>query len=96
MSVTPAAGQAGTATVTLTVTDPYGRTAADTFVVTANAWMNTPAGFRMVNGQPVDVDPIAAMMNPAAFSEVLHMLVAAYLTAGFAVAAVHAFMPCTA
>src|SRR5438445_2126324 len=39
------------------------------FVVTANAWMNTPAGFRMVNGRPVDVDPIAAMMNPAAFSE---------------------------
>src|SRR6476646_7354358 len=30
-------------------------------VVTANAWMNTPTGFRIENGRPVDIDPIAAM-----------------------------------
>ena len=36
------------------------------FVVIANAWMNAPTGFRWVEGRPVDVDPIAAMMNPAA------------------------------
>ncbi len=66
--------------------------ASAVFVVCANAWMNTPAGFRSVNGRVVGVDPVAAMFNPAAGSEVLHMIVAAYLTIGFAVAAIHAFM----
>jgi len=46
------------------------------FVVTANAWMNTPAGFRIVDGQVVDVDPVAAMLNPAAGAQVVHMLLA--------------------
>jgi cytochrome d ubiquinol oxidase subunit I len=62
------------------------------FVVIANAWMNTPTGFRLVDGKPVDIDPIAAMMNPAAFSQTLHMTLAAYAATGFAVAGIHAFM----
>jgi cytochrome d ubiquinol oxidase subunit I len=61
------------------------------FVVTANAWMNHPAGFQVVNGQPVNVDPIAAMFNPGWASEVLHMTLAAYLATAAAVAAIHAF-----
>jgi cytochrome d ubiquinol oxidase subunit I len=62
------------------------------FVVTANAWMNTPAGFSLMNGKVVGVDPIAAMRNPAAAAEVLHMLLAAYMAVGIAVAGVHARM----
>ena len=62
------------------------------FVVIANAWMNTPTGFRLANGQPIDIDPIAAMMNPAAFGETLHMMLAAYAAVGFAVAGIHAFL----
>ncbi|MBA2565429.1 MAG: cytochrome ubiquinol oxidase subunit I [Gemmatimonadetes bacterium] len=62
------------------------------FVVTANAWMNSPAGFDLVDGKPVDIDPIAAMLNPFALAQTLHMTIAAYLSVGFAVAAVHAFM----
>src|SRR5437899_11654923 len=61
------------------------------FVVTANAWMNSPAGFKMVDGKIADIDPIAAMLNPAAFHEVLHMTLAAFVATGFVVAAVHAF-----
>jgi cytochrome d ubiquinol oxidase subunit I len=61
------------------------------FVVTANAWMNAPAGFKMVDGQFTDLDPIAAMLNPASFHEVMHMTFAAFVATGFAVAAVHAF-----
>jgi cytochrome d ubiquinol oxidase subunit I len=60
------------------------------FVVTANAWMNTPAGFRMVNGAPVDVDPVAAMLNPAAGPQIVHMMLAAYAAVGVAVAGIHA------
>ncbi|HEV8188726.1 MAG TPA: cytochrome ubiquinol oxidase subunit I [Pyrinomonadaceae bacterium] len=62
------------------------------FVVIANAWMNAPTGFRLVDGKPVDIDPIAAMMNPAAFSQTFHMTLAAYAATGFAVAGIHAFM----
>src|SRR5690349_22468345 len=36
------------------------------FVVTANGWMNVPTGFELMNGKPVNVHPIAAMLNPAA------------------------------
>jgi cytochrome d ubiquinol oxidase subunit I len=60
------------------------------FVVIANAWMNAPTGFRWVDGRPVDVDPIAAMMNPAAFPQVLHMTLAAYAATGLVVAGIHA------
>ena len=62
------------------------------FVVIANAWMNAPTGFRLTDGKPVDIDPIAAMLNPAAFSQTLHMTLAAYAATGFAVAGIHAFM----
>jgi cytochrome bd ubiquinol oxidase subunit I len=62
------------------------------FVVIANAWMNTPAGFRLVNGLPTDVHPFAAMANPAAFAETLHMTLAAYASLGMAVAGLHAFL----
>jgi cytochrome d ubiquinol oxidase subunit I len=62
------------------------------FVVIANGWMNTPTGFRLENGQPVEIDPIAAMMNPAAFGQTVHMLLAAYAATGFAVAGIHAFL----
>jgi cytochrome d ubiquinol oxidase subunit I len=62
------------------------------FVVIANAWMNAPTGFRLVDGKPVDVDPIAAMMNPASFPQTLHMTLAAYAATGFVVAGIHAFM----
>jgi len=62
------------------------------FVVIANAWMNTPTGFRLVEGQMVDIDPVAAMLNPNAFAQTLHMILAAYAATGFAVAGIHAFM----
>jgi len=61
------------------------------FVVTANAWMNAPAGFKRVGEKFTEIDPIAAMVNPASFHEVLHMTLAAFVAAGFAVAGVHAF-----
>ncbi|HYL20674.1 MAG TPA: cytochrome ubiquinol oxidase subunit I [Gemmatimonadales bacterium] len=66
--------------------------ASGIFVVIANAWMNAPAGFELVGGRPINVDPIAAMANAAAVSETLHMTLAAYAATGFAVAGIHAFL----
>jgi len=65
--------------------------ASGVFVVTANAWMNAPTGFAIAGGRVTDVDPIAAMLNPASLQQVVHMLLAAYVATGFGVAGVHAF-----
>jgi cytochrome d ubiquinol oxidase subunit I len=64
--------------------------ASAVFVVMANAWMNTPAGFLLDNGQLVRVDPLAAAFNPSTATEDPHMLVSAYVVTGFLVAAVYA------
>jgi cytochrome d ubiquinol oxidase subunit I len=60
------------------------------FVVIANAWMNAPTGFDLVGGQAVDIDPIAAMLNPAALTQTVHMTLAAYAATGMGVAGIHA------
>jgi cytochrome d ubiquinol oxidase subunit I len=60
------------------------------FVTTANAWMNSPAGFRLQDGVVTDVNPIAAMFNRGTPIETAHVMISAYLTTGFAVAAVYA------
>jgi len=62
------------------------------FVVTANAWMNSPAGFTLLDGRPVDVSPLAAMLNPASATETIHMTLAAFAASGFAVAGIHAYL----
>jgi cytochrome d ubiquinol oxidase subunit I len=62
------------------------------FVVTANAWMNSPAGFTLADGKPVDVSPLAAMLNPASLTETIHMTLAAFAASGFAVAGIHAYL----
>jgi cytochrome bd ubiquinol oxidase subunit I len=60
-------------------------------VVSANSWMNSPAGFDYVNGQYLNIDPIAAFMNDAWFSQALHMTLAAFAATAFAVAGIHAW-----
>ena len=60
------------------------------FVVAANAWMNSPAGFSVVAGWPADVSPLAAMANPAWKTEAIHMTLAAFVASGFGVAGIHA------
>jgi cytochrome d ubiquinol oxidase subunit I len=61
------------------------------FVVLANAWMNAPTGFDVLNGLPVNINPIAAMLNPASLHETIHMVLAAYVATAFLVAGIHAF-----
>jgi len=65
--------------------------ASAVFVLTANAWMNAPTGFDIVDGRITNIDPVAAMLNPASLQQVIHMTLAAYVATGFAVAGVHAF-----
>ena len=61
------------------------------FVVTANAWLQSPVGFELsAGGRVVDVQPIRAMLNPSTPEMTTHMLVAAYMATGLGVASVYA------
>ncbi|MFC5637102.1 cytochrome ubiquinol oxidase subunit I [Streptomyces bullii] len=60
------------------------------FVVTANAWMQQPTGFDTEEGRIVAVDPWAAMFNPATPPQTVHMILAAFMVAGFLMASVYA------
>jgi cytochrome bd ubiquinol oxidase subunit I len=59
-------------------------------VVAANSWMNAPGGITVRDGKVVDVDVWQAFFNAALWYEALHMLLAAYVVAGFTVAGVYA------
>jgi cytochrome d ubiquinol oxidase subunit I len=62
------------------------------FVCLVNGWMNTPTGFRLVNGQFTDIHVWKALRNPAGLPEAIHMILAAYCAAGFATAGIHALL----
>lgn len=61
-------------------------------VIAVNGWMNHPTGFRMENGEAVDVHPFEALFENSYFwHELVHMYLAGFIVAGFVVAAVYAF-----
>ncbi len=60
-------------------------------VVAANSWMNQPQGFTLnAAGEVIDTDPLQVLFNPATGYEVPHMILAAYMVAGFLVASIYA------
>ncbi|MGE7622434.1 cytochrome ubiquinol oxidase subunit I [Viridibacillus sp. NPDC096237] len=61
------------------------------FITIVNAFMNAPQGFDIVDGQLVNIQPILAMLNPAMPTKVAHVVVTAYMTAAFILAAIAAF-----
>jgi cytochrome d ubiquinol oxidase subunit I len=64
--------------------------ASAAFVVTANAWMNCPQGFTLIRGKVAAAEPLRAMLNPASGPQIVHMILAAGLVAGFGIASVYA------
>lgn len=60
-------------------------------VVSVNAWMNHPAGFRIEDGEVVDINPWRAMFNDGVWLQFAHMWVAAFMVVGLAVSGVYAF-----
>lgn len=60
------------------------------FVISANAWMNQPQGFDLVDGQITNVRVWEAMFNPAMPYQVFHGTMASYVATGFALAGIYA------
>lgn len=61
------------------------------FITMVNAFMNAPQGFDIVNGELVNISPLLAMFNPAMPTKVAHVVVTAYMTSAFVLAAIAAF-----
>lgn len=61
------------------------------FITIVNAFMNAPQGFDVVNGELVNISPLLAMFNPAMPTMVAHVVVTAYMTSAFVLAAIAAF-----
>jgi cytochrome d ubiquinol oxidase subunit I len=62
------------------------------WILSANSWMQTPAGYAInADGQFVAADWLALIFNPSFPYRLLHMALAAYLTTALVVGAVGAF-----
>ena len=61
-------------------------------VISVNAWMNHPSGFRLSHGRAVDVHPFQALFeNHYLWHELIHMYLAAYMVTGFVLAGAYAY-----
>ncbi len=61
------------------------------WIMAANAWMQTPAGYRLEGGQFYLTSLKEALFNPAFPTHLIHMLLASYTTTAFAVAGISAW-----
>jgi len=68
-----------------------GATASAVLITNVHAFEGTPAGFRLENGEIVDVDPWAAFFNPSFVVTAMHVTVSAYMTGAFVIASVAAW-----
>ena len=59
-------------------------------VIAVNSWMNTPGGFTEADGRITSVDVWQVFFSRSASYEMPHMILAAYMVAGFGVASVYA------
>jgi cytochrome bd ubiquinol oxidase subunit I len=60
-------------------------------VISVNAWMNHPGGFKLVGGHVTDVRPLTALFdNSFLWPELTHMYIAGYIVCGFLVAGAYA------
>ncbi len=68
-----------------------GTTASAFWILALNSWMQTPAGFEMIDGQAHALDWWQVIFNPSFPYRLTHMLIACGLTASFLIAGVSAW-----
>ena len=68
-----------------------GTTLSAFWILALNSWMQTPAGFEMIDGRAHAVSWLAVIFNPSFPYRLTHMLLASGLTAAFLVAGVSAY-----
>ncbi len=68
-----------------------GATFSAFWIMAANAWMQTPAGYELVDGKFMVTSFKDAIFNPAFPTHLSHMVMAAYETSAFAIAGICAY-----
>src|SRR3954467_10121621 len=68
----------------------FGTAISAFWILSANSWMQTPAGYEMRDGIAYPLDWLAIVFNPSFPFRLVHMVTAAYLTTSFVVFAVGA------
>ncbi len=61
------------------------------WIISANSWMQTPAGYALKDGVFTPTDWWAVIFNPSFFYRLPHMVLAAFLTSAFVIGGVSAF-----
>ncbi len=69
----------------------FGSHLSGLWIIIANSWMQTPAGFAIENGRAVLKDFFAAALNPSTIIRYTHTIVAGWMTGTFLVAGVCAW-----
>ncbi|KNZ69084.1 cytochrome bd ubiquinol oxidase subunit I [Thermincola ferriacetica] len=68
-----------------------GSTLSAFWIIVANSWQQTPAGFQIEGGRAVLTDFFAAVFNPSTIPRYLHTVDASYITAAFFVIGISAW-----
>lgn len=68
-----------------------GTTLSAFWILALNSWMQTPAGFEMINGQAHVTSWFEVIFNPSFPYRITHMLIASGLTASFLMAGISAY-----
>ncbi|KRB99587.1 cytochrome D ubiquinol oxidase subunit I [Hydrogenophaga sp. Root209] len=69
----------------------FGTTLSAFWILSLNSWMQTPAGFEIVDGKFIPVDWLAVVFNPSFPYRLAHKLLASTLTASFLIAGLSAW-----
>jgi len=62
------------------------------WILSANSWMQTPAGYEIIDGRFFPIDWLQVIFNPSFPSRLAHTVVAFFITTGFVVLGVGAYL----
>lgn len=69
----------------------FGTALSAFWIMSANSWMQTPAGFEIVNQKYLVTNWFNAIINPSFIPRFVHMILASYVTSTFVIAGVSAW-----
>ena len=81
----------GTMQTIATVLVAIGTTTSAFWILALNSWMQTPAGFKMIDGRAHVTSWLDVLFNPSSPYRLTHMLIASGLTVAFLIAGVSAY-----
>lgn len=61
------------------------------WILSANSWMQYPAGSELINGQYRVIDWFQVIFNPLVWPRFLHMLLSSYITTGWVIVGISAY-----